>query len=571
MMKFNTYEDVMAYTNKLRGAALRKEHFENPLEGLLCGIDQIKEFALASINLKHKQEYGIHVNNSNNVCSPTVRLAMFNKLTTRRILHCLNSISNIEYDTRSKLTIAGGSLSSIVKNIMTTMRVDNPTITREYFDIDLFTNTHETFKDICENDGLKRCLSSIVRRDALISDSFNKLSTTRREMSITLDTQNNHNSGLNVPVQLILARYDSLSSLLHAFDIPASAIALHRGVIYMTHEAVLELMSDTIVVDPTRASANYESRLAKYCHNKHFNLYLPKCLPNDELSSLCNKKNIIDENDYGSVKLFKMIGNIQQKKILLGYGHTSPFNGRNNHLVQAYIAGAAMYDGNNGSNNNDMHMKKNLTPISSFMRLKSETKMIFDGVRVSNKYEYSDINYIKSLMTAKIKIMYMGMCHNKCIDSAFLLDNYASDDERNKYTYFTDSLDFISTSERSINIKNLLEEIKSRYIDAERQRINDDLKEYVINSNINENLMVFCERSGINIEFDGYKTLPDIYETLKKSNKLIVDMQNNVIDKVKDKTDFLCNSSIDEISSELPYCIMNIIQSYMGIIEVNAE
>lgn len=569
MMKFNTYEDVMAYTNKLRGAALRKETFENPHEGLLCGIEEIKKFASESINLKHKQDYGIYVNNSDIICSHSVRVRMFKRLTIERVLYCLNSISNIEYSPHADMTIAGGSLTSIVKKIMTTQVVDRPTIRREYFDIDLFTNTHETFKNICENDGLKNCFKGIVNINSLI---YNKISTTRREMSITLDTVRQYDNGLSLPVQLILGKYDCLSSLLHAFDIPAAAIALHKGVIYMTHEAVLELVSNTIVVDPARSSANYESRLAKYCHNKNFDLYLPKCLPNTELSLLCTKQNIIEEDDYGAIKLFKLLGNIQQKKILMGFKFMTPYNRRNNHLMQAHIAGSAMYNSEFNSNKNDNYLKNNLTPISSFMRLKSENKMMFNGVKVSNTYSYSDIIHIKTLLANKIKNMYMCMCYNKCIDTAFLLKNYASDDELNKYTYFTDSLECcISTHTRNNNIMILIKGMKSKYIEEERLNIDTDLKDYIISSILSERLMSFCKKSNVTIELDGHKKMPDIYKTLKESNRLIVDMQNNVIDKIKDKTDFLCNSHIHEISRDLPDCVMNIIQSYMGIIEVNAE
>ena len=55
-MEFKSYEELLDYTHKLKQKALSKQKFDNPKEGLLCGIEQIMDFIELNDDLKFKNK-----------------------------------------------------------------------------------------------------------------------------------------------------------------------------------------------------------------------------------------------------------------------------------------------------------------------------------------------------------------------------------------------------------------------------------------------------------------------------------------------------------------------------------
>ena len=71
-------------------------------------------------------------------------------------------------------------------------------------------------------------------------------------------------SGTIYEVQIILRIYSSISEILHGFDLGSSAIAYDGAHVYMTSLGQYSYANSVNIVDPSRRSTTYESRLYKY-------------------------------------------------------------------------------------------------------------------------------------------------------------------------------------------------------------------------------------------------------------------------------------------------------------------
>ncbi|KAL0222515.1 hypothetical protein RCL1_002369 [Eukaryota sp. TZLM3-RCL] len=65
-------------------------------------------------------------------------------------------------------------------------------------------------------------------------------------------------------IQVILRLYNSISEIIHGFDIGSSAVAFNGNEVYLTSLSKLSYMYKINVVDTTRRSTTYERRLRKY-------------------------------------------------------------------------------------------------------------------------------------------------------------------------------------------------------------------------------------------------------------------------------------------------------------------
>ncbi len=74
--------------------------------------------------------------------------------------------------------------------------------------------------------------------------------------------------------QIILRCYTSISEILHGFDIPSCAVGFDGESIWMTEMALFTYKSGFNVIDLTRRSTSYESRLNKYLH-RGFGIIFP--------------------------------------------------------------------------------------------------------------------------------------------------------------------------------------------------------------------------------------------------------------------------------------------------------
>ena len=96
-------------------------------------------------------------------------------------------------------------------------------------------------------------------------------------------------------IQIILRLYNTISEILHGFDIGASSVGYDGNQVYFTKLSKFTYETDTIIVDVYRRSTTFESRLVKY-FNYGFNIIL-KNLNIDSLSTNCNKFNVYDMCD----------------------------------------------------------------------------------------------------------------------------------------------------------------------------------------------------------------------------------------------------------------------------------
>lgn len=74
--------------------------------------------------------------------------------------------------------------------------------------------------------------------------------------------------------QIVLRLYRSKSEILHGFDLGSSAVGFDGLNVYFTSLSKFCYQNMTNIVDPTRRSTTYETRLCKY-HDRGFNIVVP--------------------------------------------------------------------------------------------------------------------------------------------------------------------------------------------------------------------------------------------------------------------------------------------------------
>lgn len=94
-------------------------------------------------------------------------------------------------------------------------------------------------------------------------------SIVRTENAVTL-----HNEKTGIRVQVILRLYQTLSEVLHGFDVDSCCLGYYEGQIYSTKRCLESLKFGMNVVNFERLSPSYEYRLAKYA-TKGMSVYVP--------------------------------------------------------------------------------------------------------------------------------------------------------------------------------------------------------------------------------------------------------------------------------------------------------
>lgn len=109
-------------------------------------------------------------------------------------------------------------------------------------------------------------------------------------------------------IQIILRLYKCINEILIGFDIDSCAIAYDGKEILMTERSLNSFLTRLNVVDLSRRSPSYESRLYKY-YKRGFGIYIPFEIKNN------NKMYFMNRNSLGLDKLLYLLKNNRNEKI----------------------------------------------------------------------------------------------------------------------------------------------------------------------------------------------------------------------------------------------------------------
>lgn len=87
--------------------------------------------------------------------------------------------------------------------------------------------------------------------------------------------QNANGPALMTKTQIIMRAYESVSELLHGFDLGASSVAFDGYRVYLTTAGATAQITRTVIVEPRNRSTTYEARLARYFTKKGYGIVFP--------------------------------------------------------------------------------------------------------------------------------------------------------------------------------------------------------------------------------------------------------------------------------------------------------
>lgn len=198
---------------------------------------------------------------------------VFKETTTEQITTKFNErylhLCNINWD---NIIVAGGAIGAIVKN----KNYNN--------DVDMFMyglNTDDAtskIEEICEQmveESKKMVIKKLNKRKKRPDDyKYNILESElnikylRTKNSLTIDID-------GIKYQFIFRIYNSISEILHGFDIGSSAIGYNTTNTYVTSLGKFAYEYNCNIIDTTRRSTSYEHRLTKY-FNRGFDIIMPQ-------------------------------------------------------------------------------------------------------------------------------------------------------------------------------------------------------------------------------------------------------------------------------------------------------
>jgi hypothetical protein len=209
------------------------------------------------------------------------------KKTFYTILPFLNNI-NLE-----NLLIAGGSIRSILLNtgindvdlfLYGIGTIEEGQTRIEKFIIDIYTNLYNLKngvyiqKEILEHNKIMK--SADTNSQYRISQEFNKKYADKYQPNINMNISVYSNGNTitlfvnNVKIQLILRLYNTVSEILHGFDLGSSAVGFDGANVYFTSLSKFSFENMVNIIDCTRRSTTYENRLIKY-FDSGFSIVLP--------------------------------------------------------------------------------------------------------------------------------------------------------------------------------------------------------------------------------------------------------------------------------------------------------
>ncbi len=191
----------------------------------------------------------------------------------------------------SNILIAGGCISSILLDV-------------KVCDIDIF------FYGLSPDDATNKMLDVI---DALNPDE-EKVIYTKNKYNLTVKID-------GTIYQFIFRCYKSISQILHGFDIASSAIGFDGKQLYTTKVGDFAFSTAMNIVDLTKRSPTYETRLAKYC-NRGFSIGLP----NFDMSKFASEVKELQPTDKFKLNFGKLKVGFEARAIdgncIIGYPST---------------------------------------------------------------------------------------------------------------------------------------------------------------------------------------------------------------------------------------------------------
>lgn len=321
----------------------------------------------------------------------------YNKDNTDNIINSLYEEFPFIFETyQDNIVLAGGSLLNILEN----SKLDKKK------DLDIFLinspgfNFNQCIEDIFENLGKyikeKKFIASIVRTNSAITFTIKK-----EEKNLYYIVQ---------IFQFILRAYNSVSQLLHGFDIGACSVALHEGEIYLTERCLLSICTRQINVDYRRFSESYFYRLIKYSRRGFY------CYTSATIER--TNKYIIIKDEGETIKIDERY---EYENSFLNFYNVS--QGRDRYLEKKGIVnssglGEGKIDSINFPNSKELRM------------IKSKEKIIGVMGVIRYKYRLKDINFIiKSVVkdTTILLTFYEELYKiNLTYKTVFLMDNVQS-------------------------------------------------------------------------------------------------------------------------------------------------
>lgn len=146
------------------------------------------------------------------------------------------------------------------------------------FDLFVFGKSSETMTKLCQR-YLDAVLTICDAKDAFMMRTGNAV-TFKFKVPIPVGLRPNAalwkctRESITITTQLILRHYDTLSEVLHGFDVDCCGVAFYANKYYATQRARLALATRTNTVNVQLLSPTYEKRLSKY-KVRGFNIHVP--------------------------------------------------------------------------------------------------------------------------------------------------------------------------------------------------------------------------------------------------------------------------------------------------------
>lgn len=178
------------------------------------------------------------------------------------------------------LLIAGGSISNIIRQkkydtqgidsdvdfFIYGLELENATERVKEWLIDILINSQKNKNNKKYDDNEEKSCTINNKKKKYEITHYNIIRS-NHTISITINNQ--------YKLQLIFRLYNSISEILHGFDLGSSAVGYDGENIYMTSLGKFCHEHSCNIVDTTRRSTTYEQRLKKY-FERGFNIVLPK-------------------------------------------------------------------------------------------------------------------------------------------------------------------------------------------------------------------------------------------------------------------------------------------------------
>lgn len=251
--------DIRAYENNIRSRYLKGE--KEDLGGIIeitpnTDYRRLLDIDMCSYEMEpmvnhEKAHYNPHYDYKKNIISSIKSDRAYDVLN--RMLINRMTTTFIKIMRKHCLIIAGGSVGWVIKGVVST------TLNRAD-DIDIYPSQKTDIKKAIKD------LATLCSHESCIFRTKHSVNFTLGKR--ILETRN---------MQLVAVSCDSVSQLIHLFDIPASACAITFDKdmrVFVTHQCLIQNFYETVWFDHNHVSFNYRERLEKY-YRKGYNIVFP--------------------------------------------------------------------------------------------------------------------------------------------------------------------------------------------------------------------------------------------------------------------------------------------------------